>query len=274
VEVQDRGVIFWLFVAGCILCSKSMAIDDSFDAVESQYPERKGELSQELATVVGGLAFPKGSFLFDALGIAINHFSTKARLDRALAFIHALIDRVRALENREAASQKREFAAQIKIEELAEAIQIACYRDAESFNDTKRERLLTVLANASLEPVDGLVAFIQDIERLNEADIAAMKLLYEIFPQRWDLIGNNEQIHPNDYIQKADGLLDKAVPAETGSPVPSKRPQSYEDFYSTCGRLAGFGLAIEVQMPHRMVPTGKFVFRPSSRGLRFLDLLK
>jgi len=99
-----------------------MAIDDSFDAVETQYPERTGELAQELTTVVGGLAFPKGSALFDALGLAIRHFSTKARIDRAVAFIHALIDRVRALE-------KREVAAQIKIEELAEAIQIACYRD-------------------------------------------------------------------------------------------------------------------------------------------------
>jgi hypothetical protein len=109
---------------------------------------------------------------------------------------------------------------------------------------------------------------------VNEADIAAMKLLYEVFPQRWDLIGNNEQIHPNEYIQKADVLLDKAVPTEAGQPASPKRPQAYEDFYSTCGRLAGFGLAIEVQMPHRMVPTGKFVFRPSSRGLKFLDLLK
>jgi hypothetical protein len=52
------------------------------------------------------------------------------------------------------------------------------------------------------------------------------------------------------------------------------RPQAYEDFYSVCTALAGFGLAIEVQMPHRMVPTGRFVFRPSSRGLRLLDLLQ
>jgi len=244
-----------------------MAIDDSFDAVETQYPERKSELARELATVVGGLAFPKGSVLFEALGIAINHFSTQARIDRALAFIHALIDRVRTLE-------KHEAAAQIRVEELAEAIQTACYRDADSFDDAKRERYLDVLAKASYEPVDGLVAFIQDIERLNEADIAAMQLLYEVFPQRWDLIGNNEQIHPNEYIQKADELLDKAVPTEAEQGALPKRPQAYEDFYSTCGRLAGFGLAIEVQMPQRMVPTGKFVFRPSSRGLKFLDLLK
>ena len=86
-----------------------------------------------------------------------------------------------------------------------------------------------------------------------------------------DLIGSTEQIHPNEYIQKAECLLDKAVPREVAEPT---RPRAYENFYSTCAGLAGFGLAIEVQMPHRMVPTGKFVFRPSSRGLRFLDLLK
>jgi hypothetical protein len=262
------------FLNGCGILAKQMAIDDSFDAVESQYPEPKRELSQELARVVGGLAFPGSSVLFEALGIAIRHFSTEEKFARAMAFIHALIDRVRAIENREAASQKGEVTAHIKVEELAEAIQLACYRDTESFNDTKRDRFLTVLANASYAPVDGLVAFIQDIERLNEADVAAMRLLYEVFPQRWDLIGNNEQIHPNDYIQKADTLLDKAVPIEAGQPAPPSRPQNYEDFYATCGRLAGFGLAIEVQMPHRMVPIGKFVFRPSSRGLKFLDLLK
>ena len=103
-----------------------MAIDDSFDAVDGQYPEPEGEFAKELATVVGGLAFPKADVLFGALGIAIRHFSTKARIDRALAFIHALIDRVLALEKREAISQDR-------VEELAEAIQIACYRDVESF---------------------------------------------------------------------------------------------------------------------------------------------
>jgi len=237
-----------------------MAIDDSFDAVEKHYPESKAELSTEAAAFIGGLAIPKLSILFEAFGIAIRHFSTRERIDRALAFIHALIDRVKSLERRGDASEAR-------INELAEALQIACYRDTESFNDIKRDRYLAVLANAVKEPVNGLVSYIQDIERLNEIDIDALRLLFEVFPQRWDLIATQE-IHPNDFIQKAEELLMKAVPDATGRPV------RYEDFYATCGRLAGFGLAIEVQMPHRMVPTGKFVFRPSARGLKFLDLLK
>jgi hypothetical protein len=49
-----------------------MAIDDSFDAVESQYPEKKGGLSAELATMVGALTVPKASFLFEALRVALK----------------------------------------------------------------------------------------------------------------------------------------------------------------------------------------------------------
>src|SRR5262249_35456759 len=120
-------------MGNCAESQTIVAIDDSFDAVESQYPERKGGVAEELATVIGELALPNITPLFEALRIVIEHSSTHARLERMSAFIRALIERVRSLETHQADTR-------VKIEELSKAIQIACYRDAESFDDLRRDR--------------------------------------------------------------------------------------------------------------------------------------
>ena len=76
--------------------------------------------------------------------------------------------------------------------DLQSSIQIGIVNDGTTFDDRKRERFVSVVANATVSPskVQDLVSFIQDIDRLNESDIAALKILNSVMNKQgdWDLI--------------------------------------------------------------------------------------
>lgn len=262
-----------------------MAIDNPVDAVESQYRESP-DSPVGLVLAVGEMALPQGSPLFKLLELLNDHFSSKRKRERAEAFWAALRDQQKFLE--------ADFGKlKAKIEDLAEAIQMAIIRDTESFNDAKRDRYLMILGKAvrSQEQVVDLASFIRDVEQLGERDIVVLKVLNVVMnkPGDWHSksdpnvlipgyqspISKPASINPSVFIQRSQELSAQTAQAlgiKTDSPFPVQA-FSREEAFSACARLQGFGLAHEVDAGAREVPHGNFCFRPSKRGLMLLKLL-
>lgn|SRR5579871_1405419 len=239
-----------------------MAIDDKYEAIESQYPNDPSKLPVKIATFIGKLAIPGAAPFIEAFTIMVDRLSPNLRQERVEQYLKALIYDQKLLETNLA-------ELKILLPDLMEAIQISTWRDAESFNDVKRARYLSIIGNAirSKQEIKDLTTFIQDVERLGEEDIDALKILHKVMTQAsWD---TGKPIHPNEFIQRTQELMTQATKEQEMSGHKVDR----EDFYSQCTRLAGFGLAIEIDSPHRPVPTGDFCFRPSRRGYVLLKLL-
>ncbi len=262
-----------------------MAIDNPVDAVESQYRESP-DFPAGLVLAAGEIALPQGSPLFKLLGLLNDHFSDKGKRERAEAFWAALRDQQKLLE--------ADFSKlKVRVEDLAEAVQLAVLRDVESFNDAKRDHYLMILGNAvrSQEQVKDLASFIQDVEQLGEQDIVVLKALNVVMNKAGDWHPKSDKnvlipgyqspiskpisIHPSVLIQRSQELsvqTAQALGIKTDSGIPA-RPFSREEAFSVCARLQGFGLAHEVDAGAREVPHGNFCFRPSKRGLMLLKLL-
>jgi len=107
-----------------------------------------------------------------------------------------------------------------------------------------------------------LAGFIRAVAQLQGGDVQALELLNLVFA---DVIKVYPNMHdPNVFTEREQELLQ----AIDGAGI------DREDFYSSCRRLEGFGLAMEVpRNPTRMSP-GEYCFRASRRGLRLLRLLE
>lgn len=239
-----------------------MAIDDKYDAITSQFPPEPNALPGKLALMLGKLGIPGSAPFIEVFGLLVDHLTPNLRLERAEQFIGALIEDQKLLE-----TSVQELKVQIP--DLLEAIQVAVSRDVEAFNDTKRSRYLSVIGNAlrTEQEIRDLTTFIQDVERLGDEDIDALKILHKVMTHaKWDI---KKPLHPNEFIQRTQELMTQATHEQEKGGERLDR----EDFYSHCARLQGFGLAIEIDSPHRQVPTGDFCFRPSRRGYVLLQLL-
>ena len=264
-----------------------MAIDDPVDAVQSQF---KKPAENPLSLVLFGcrLAFPHASPLFDLLGILKDRFSAKAIQERMEAFWAALRDQQKFLE---ADFEK----LRVEVNDLAEALQLATLRDAEAFDDEKRDRYLAILGNAvrSEDQISDLTTFVRDVEQLGERDVAVLKVLNIVMNKGGDWrpaesmqlgspagyrssVDKPISVHPSVFVQRSQELVVQIAHAlgAHGGRRPNQIPQfSREEGYSLCSRLQGFGLAHEVQIMEREVPHGNYCFRPSHRGLMLLKLL-
>jgi hypothetical protein len=253
-----------------------MAIDSRVDAVEEQYPEQ-GESLFPLAMTAAELALPYTGLLLKFVELIRGHFSTKEREERAAQFLGILRDHEKLLE----VLGKNFEKVKVDVADLAEAVQIAAWRDAEAFNDAKRDRYATILGNAvrSEEKIQDLASFIRDVEQLSERDVTVLKVLNKAMNKDGDWTKQSGpvslwKVHPNTFIQRRQEMavqIADALGMRTNVDIGLRL--NPEVGYSTCARLQGFGLAHEVPLSAREVPMGDYCFRPSHRGLMLLKLL-
>jgi len=250
-----------------------MAIDNPIDAAEP-YLKESSDTRLGLVLLGGAVAFPHAAPLLKFVELVAGHFSAKERRDRAQIFLDLLRDQQKLLEILGNNYDK----INVKVEDLAEAVQMAVFRDAEAFNDNKRDRYLKILGNAvrSEHEIQDLASFIRDVEILGERDLAVLKVLNQVMNKPEDTgIATHGKLHPNHFIQRRQELavqMAQTLGQRTDSPN-DRIPFSHEEGYSICARLQGFGLAHEITLSAREVPTGDYCFRPSKRGLMLLKLI-
>jgi hypothetical protein len=246
-----------------------MAIDDPKAAFERQYMQEEEKSPLALTIFTGKLAFPKAALPLEIFRKVADRFTRASVEERLQAMWNMLVMETEHLETTKASP-----------EDVQEAIQLAMRRDAEEFNDKKRERYVKLIGNAmrSEEQIQDVATFIQTIERLNERDVIVLKVLNKIMnkegdwkPQQNPGVGDVMKVHPNTFIQRAQELSVQIALA-LGQKT-EKNTYTREEGYGICNRLQGFGLAHEIEVQPRELPLTNYCFRLAVQGTRLLKLL-
>jgi hypothetical protein len=246
-----------------------MAIDDPKAAFEQQYMREEEKSPLAVTIFTGKLAFPKAALPLEIFRKVAERFTRAAVEERLQAMWNMLVLETEHLESTKASA-----------DDVQEAIQLAMRRDAEQFNDNKRERYVKLIGNAlrSEEQIQDVASFIQTIEQLNERDVVVLKVLNKIMnkdgdwkPQHNPAGGNPiMKLHPSTLIGRAQEFTVQVALA-LGQPT-EKNTYTREVGYGICARLQGFGLAHEFEQT-RELPLTNYSFRLSVQGICLLKLL-
>ena len=246
-----------------------MAIDDPKAAFEQQYMQEEEKSPLGLTLFTGKLAFPHAALPLEIFRKVADRFTRASVAERLQAMWNMLVMETEHLETTKASP-----------EEVQEAIQLAMRRDAEEFNDKKRERYVKLIGNAlrSEAKIQDIATFVQAVEQLNERDVAVLKVLNRIMNQEGDWkpqanpgIGNVMKLHPNTLISRGQELAVQVAMA-LGQRIETNL-FTREEGFMICTRLQGFGLAHEVQPSARELPLTNYSFQLSVQGIRLLKLL-
>jgi hypothetical protein len=246
-----------------------MAIDDPKAAFEQQYMQEEEKSPLGLTVFTGKLAFPKVGLPLEIFRKVADRFTRASVEERLQAMWKMLVMETEHLETTKA-----------NAEDIQEAIQLAMRRDAEEFNDKKRDRYVKLIGNAlrSEEQILDVASIVQTIEQLNERDVIVLKVLNKIMNKEGDWkpqpnpgIGNIMKLHPSNLISRAQELAVQIAMA-LGQRIETNT-FTREEGYGICNRLQGFGLAHELQPSPRELPLTNYSFRLSVQGIRLLKLL-
>jgi hypothetical protein len=246
-----------------------MAIDDPKAAFEKHYIENDEPTANELAIGAAKLAFPTAALPLTIFQNIWKRLEQPSIRERVAGLWNMLLMEVEHLEKTKA-----------NTEDVQEAIQFALHRDAEEFNDKKRDRYVKLIGNAlrSEAQIQDVTTLVQTIEQLGERDLVVLKVINRVMnksgdwrPQKNPGIGDVMKVHPNTFTERAQELavqiaIDLAQKTEGNM-------FAREEGYMVCARLQGFGLAHEISVSPRELPSANYSFRLSVQGMRLLELL-
>ena len=245
-----------------------MAIDDPRAKFREQYfaDEEKSPLA--LSLFVGKVAFPKAAIPLEIFGKVVGRFTRPSVGERLKETYNMMVKEIEHVE-----------ATKVGVDDMAEAIQSILRRDAEEFNDKKRERYVKLVGNAfrSKEQINDIASFVETVEQLNERDLTVLRVVNRIMNKEGDwkaqhdpVVGTISKLHPTVLISRSQELsVAVALALEQKT---ERNTFSREEGYGICNRLLGFGLLHELQTT-RELPLVNYCFRLSVQGVRLLGLL-
>ena len=245
-----------------------MAIDDPKAAFEQQYMREEEKSPLELTVFTGKLAFPKAALPLEIFRKVADRFRKVSVEERLQEMWKMLVMETEHLET-----------TKVSVEDAAQAAQIVMRRDAEEFNDAKRERYLKVFGNAlrSNEAINSVASYIEAIQQMTERDFIVLQVVNRIMNRSgdWRTTGNSvlgpiPKLHPQTLIARAQELSAQIALA-LGQPT-ERDLHNREEGYAICNRLEGFGLVHEMEQT-RELPLANYVFRLSVQGVTLLKLL-
>jgi hypothetical protein len=240
-------------------------IDDPIDASFGAFPEQPEGLGKQfagLALSFGGLALTPAAIL----KILTDQFLPAKRFERIEYLLDGFRLGVKALEAQVGSDREKmkEIQAQIEAPRFQEAVAVACEEAARATNTKKIDRMMEVLAG-SLTPTiwspkdEDVATLIRDLAQLSDRDIQVLLNLNLAFG---GLMLNYPKL-PAKIFTDNNAALDRIIEKENDR----------DEFFSTCGRLIGFGLAIEEQWPMNYTQPHERCIRPTRRGLALLAYL-
>ncbi len=245
-----------------------MAIDDPKAAFEQRYMGEEEKSLLELTVFAGKLALPKAAMPLEIFKKVAQRFTKVSVEERLQATWNYLVMETEHLENTKAS-----------VEDAAQAAQMILRRDAEEFNDAKRERYLKVFGNAlrTKDEINSIVSYIESIQQLTERDFLALQVINKVMNKQGDwkktgdsVLGYIEKLHPSTLIGRVQELANQIAVAL--GQATEKNTYNREEGYAICNRLQGFGLAHEMEQT-RELPLTNYVFRLSVQGATLLKLL-
>jgi hypothetical protein len=245
-----------------------VAIDNPKEAFEQQYMREEEKTPLEMTVFTGKLAFPKAALLLEIFGKVADRFTKVSVEERLQAMWNFLVMETEHLES-----------TRVSVEDAAQAAQMVMRRDAEEFNDAKRERYLKVFGNAlrSKDQIASIVSYIESIHQMTERDFIVLQVVNKVMNKQGDwkaqhdpVMGQVAKLHPSTLISRAQELSVQIAIAL--GQATERNTYSREEGYSICNRLQGFGLAHEMEQT-RELPLTNYVFRLSVQGVMLLRLL-
>jgi len=202
-----------------------------------------------LAIRIGGIVVP-------IIGIvnSVRDYFTQAAVNERLT---VLVEAVNAKTN--AISEK------IETPQLAEAIRLAIEETWRTTDIDKVKRFGSIIGNTvatgNSESLKETADHIRAVSQLGGRDIQVLDILYTATADVMEAYSNLHD--PNPFTERANDILNRSTEAKIAR----------DDFYASCKRLEGFGLAIELaRNPGRLAP-GDYSFRPTRRGETLIFLL-
>jgi hypothetical protein len=240
-------------------------VEASFEAWPADSPNL-GDRFSNLALIIAGIKYIPAK-LFQILK---DQFANRARFQR----IEYLFDGIRRgfdgvhSEIKEASEKVQAVNAKMEGERFREAVSTACEEAARATSDKKIEQMAAVLVGyvgptpSTWAPADEDVAsMIRDIAQLGDRDIQALRVLAMVHASA---ISHAPNLHDPHQFSKETPALKTAISGLGIHP---------DDFLSTCERIRGFGLAVEVLRNTGHMGPQDFCYRPTRRGLLLLDYL-
>ena len=246
-----------------------MAIDKPKEAFEQQYMQAERKSPLELTVFTAKLAFPKAALPLEIFKRVAERFTRTSVEERLQKMWSMLVMETEHLETTKASP-----------EDVQVAIQLAMRRDAEEFDDRKRERYVKLIGNAlkSDTEIREIAVFVEAVEQLSDRDVIVLKVLNLVMNKEGDWrpqpnpgVGDVMKVHPNTFIQRSQELAVQI--ALTLGQKTETNLFTREEGYGICARLQGFGLAHEVDTQPRELPLTNYAFRLSVRGITLLKLL-
>lgn len=245
-----------------------MPIDNPKEAFEQQYMKQEEETPLELTVFAGKLAFPKLGLPLEIFKKVSQRFTKVSVEERLEATWNYLVTETEHLDSTKAS-----------IEDAAQAAQTVMRRDAEEFNDLKRQRYVKVFGNAlrSKDQIDSIVSYIESVHQMTERDFLVLQVINRIVnkPRDWKaqhdpVYGPTAKLHPSTLIGRAQELsVEIAIALGQAT---ERNTYNREEGYAVCHRLQGMGLVHEMEQT-RELPLANYVFRLSVQGVTLLKLL-
>lgn len=243
-------------------------IDDPLEAsLEAWTKEPEGYAGKfgELALKFSGLYFSPAAIL----AILKDRFDPASRIKRLEYLFDGMASKLRLMEAELKDSHEKLKEAQARLEAPAfqRAVAAACEETARATDKERIEQFAAVLVGSLTpsqwgDPNADLAAMIRDLGQLGTEDIRALDILKITFREVVAYTSNLND--PNQFTERMQDYR-SAIGVNHFAP---------EDFYATCARLNGFGLAIEVLRSTSRMHLHEYLFRPTRRGLALLDYLE
>lgn len=244
----------------------SQANDDPIDRLLNDPVEDSGGLGTEF----GEATLAIFSIYFPYAGLAKVFYDQFSKVKRDSRIKEMLSDLQKAIENIKSthAADNRAIQSYLEGPKFRQAFLTACEETLRATDAKKVKQFIAVLAG-SVTPNEwsgkdeDFATLIRDLSQLGERDIQVLQVLSFAFK---GLMGQPSSQIPEEFLfTNNHESLEREI---------AKQPLGRDDFYSTCCRLIGFGLAIEEPWPMtRSQPHGRCV-RPTRRGLSLLDYLQ
>jgi len=242
-------------------------IDDPIDASENAWPDEPeglGKKFADLALSFLGLVLPPATIV----KILEDQFLRENKAARIKYLFDAMAIKLKDVEAKCAGSREKLTEIKARLEEPAfqRAVATAC-EEAARANDLERIKRFALVLASSPTPGkwstdgDDIATFIRDLSQLGERDIQVLERLSMAFG---NLVLNNPALTDSSVFTMNNQGLENVI---------TQQGLHRDDFYSACGRLVGFGLAIEEPWPPvHTQPHGRCI-RPTRRGLSLLHYL-
>jgi hypothetical protein len=233
-------------------------IEDQYEAIEKQHIDESNPYFKPMLEVFGEFV-PLVGLLY----VIQKQFSPDAAMARIKALVEQLVIDIQRHEKK--LGKVLDIQSKIDSPEIAETVLATINETIRTTNVEKIKRFAAILGHSLTKEKatnwDDAAAYIRDIAQLGDRDIKALEILYSV--QKDLFLGKNLAYEPNEYTERNAEVLKLAH--ESGMPR--------DEFYSRCGRLNGFGLAIEVQRNEFRVSPGDHCFRLTTRGRELISIL-